>query len=91
MSTNKWVNVQKIPILKIGYKIPESWELDLVREGYFVKITNEYERVWVKVTKREGNLLEGIIQNVIFHLLDDEIYNKGDLVQFHPENILDIN
>lgn len=72
--------------------IPSAEEKAPLRPGNLVKIRFEdrhlAERMWVRITKRDGPDLQGTLENEPF-LLDD-VLMLGDTITFTLDHILDI-
>lgn len=67
------------------FAAPTREELDTLEIGGLVKICNNFERFWVKMTAIGGNgTLFGIVSN---KLVGDYGYTLGDQVDFHVDNI----
>lgn len=60
----------------------------LINKGLLVKIANNYERFWVKITEVNDKYILGSIDN---HLSFNENYDYKDTVIFEKSNILDIH
>lgn len=49
------------------FEAPTASELCRIGKGTFVKVcADEVERFWVKITKRNGNQLTGVVDNDLF-------------------------
>lgn len=80
--TDTWTDAEKG-----GLPPPTAEELDGLRPGDTVKISNGFERFFVLVREVGGNTVTGVIQN---HLVGTYEYNYRDSVQFEKCHIYSI-
>ena len=78
LKTDDWINNKNI----ITQEIPK------IDQGMLVKIANNFERFWVKVTEVNDKYLLGSIDNF---LTFNENYDYKDVVLFEKNNILDFH
>ena len=55
--------------------------------GSIIKISNGYERFWVKVISKDDDFITGEVANKIY-TTDD--YDYGSIIRVTPENVYDI-
>lgn len=71
--------------------IPSKSDILKVGKGTFVKLVfsegEKSERMWVRVTQKEGSDFEGILDNDPYQLISIKC---GDLVKFKADNIINI-
>ena len=76
-----------------SFWIPSDKDKDQVKPGDFAKLIFEgtssggAERMWVRVTSRDGNSLTGKLYNTPYELTG---ISPGDEVEFNPDNIISI-
>ena len=78
LKTDDWINNNNII----------TQDILTIYDGLLVKIANNYERFWVKITNINDEYLLGTIDN---HLTYNENYDYQDTVLFEKNNILDIH
>lgn len=78
LKTDDWINNNKI----------NTHDILLINKGLLVKIANNYERFWVKITEVNEKYILGSIDN---HLSFNENYDYNDIIIFEKSNILDIH
>lgn len=66
---------------------PSKQELNHIRPKDLVKVSDDRERFWVQVTKRDGDTLVGEVNNALVFQTE---YNYGDLIRFGTDNIYEI-
>lgn len=83
----KLINAQEMATKYPKYfESPSVIELSQIKKGDFVKVCDNQERFWVKVTKKSKDLIKGKISN---HLLS--VQRKfGDEIILNTCNIYDI-
>ena len=87
--TDDWVNVKIINDHNPEtFEIPTDKDLQDIKVGYNVKISNGIERFWVIIEKINSYYFIGKIDN---KLLNNNNYDYGDLVMFEKHNIYDIH
>ena len=87
--TDDWVNVKIINDHNPEtFEIPTINELQDIKVGYNVKISNGIERFWVIIQEINKYYLIGKIDNKLFNNTN---YDYGDLVMFEKHNIYDIH
>jgi hypothetical protein len=70
------------------FEVPDQDELDNIVPGALVKVCNNFERFWCKVTEVQ---LDGTISATVDNRLFGKYgYNEGDTVTFHKNNIYSI-
>ena len=74
------------------YQTPSAADKAPLRPGNIVKIRFEsqgwIEGMWVRITHRHGQDLQGTLENAPFLL--DAVLARGDTITFSLDNILDI-
>lgn len=86
-----FVNVQKMAKeYPATFEAPTASELKGIGEGTSVKVcANEIERFWVKITRRDGNILTGVVDNDL--VCTDELGLKlGDTIAFGTECVYSV-
>lgn len=68
------------------FRVPSFQLQEDIKEGDFVKISNNKDRFWVKVTEIFPDNIVGIVNN---NLTCKVGYNLGDEITFKKEHILD--
>jgi len=87
--TDNWINVKIINQHNPDtFEIPTNKELDEIKNGYSVKISNGLERFWVSIIEVKKLYLIGKIDNKLVHCHN---YNYGNYVMFEKHNIYDIH
>ncbi len=66
---------------------PSKQQLDHIAPKDLVKVSDDRERFWVQVTKRNGEMLVGRVDSGLLFQAD---YNYGDLIRFGTDNIYEI-
>ena len=85
--TDDWVDAKEM-----NYNYPHTFdyptqiELDNIKIGDSLKISNGFERFWVEVKKKNKMYIIGRVDN---ELITNE-YKLNDLVMFESKNIYDI-
>ena len=69
------------------FEVPTDVELDDIKKGDFVKISNGQERFWVEILSRKNKTMRGVVDN---ELLDDSEYNLGSKITFRDKNVYQI-
>jgi hypothetical protein len=71
---------------------PTKRQLDSIQPGDLVKVCEDSEpfpeRFWVIVTKRDGDLFVGAVDNYLFE--NKPYKNPGALIQFGVENVYNV-
>ena len=67
--------------------VPSQKELDEIVESQYVKICENHERFWVKITEVDGEKLIGRVDN---DLVNEHSFKCDDLVEFEKRNIMNI-
>ena len=87
--TDEWVNVKIINQHNPeSFEIPTTNELDDIKLGYSVKISNGMERFWVEIVEKKDLYLIGRIDNKLVYCQN---YDYGNYVMFEKHNIIDIH
>jgi len=87
--TDNWINVKIINNYHSDtFEIPTELELNNIKKGYSVKISNGLERFWVSVIDIKEFYIIGKIDNKLVH---NDNYDYGNFVMFDQSNIYDIH
>ena len=87
--TDNWINVKIINNYHSDtFEIPTEIELNDIKKGYSVKISNGLERFWVSVIDIKEFYIIGKIDNKLVH---NDNYDYGNFVMFDQSNIYDIH
>lgn len=87
---NIFVDVLKIKEKFPKYSIPSKKKLDILKIGDVVKLSNGFEKFFVKITKFKLNDKKKIVGTILNKLLYNYIYDYGDSVEFNLNNIFEI-
>ena len=83
--TDDWVDVtQRMEQYSGVFDIPTKENLDALVAGDSVKISNGFERFFVRVASVEGDTIHGRVEN---HLVGKYDYDYNDTVRFEKKNI----
>jgi uncharacterized protein YegJ (DUF2314 family) len=63
-------------------------ELDNLKKGDYVKLSNSRDRFWVEVKEVKNNFILGVVAN---KLVSPDNYDFGDLIKFKKNNIIEIS
>ena len=86
--TDDWVDVtQRMEQYSGVFDIPTKQNLDGLVAGDSVKISNGFERFFVRVTSIEGDTIHGRVEN---HLVGKYDYDYNDIVRFEKRNVFAI-
>jgi hypothetical protein len=69
------------------FEAPSPSNLSQLQAGDIVKVCDNYERFWVQIVSRRGDIFLAHVGNV---LLSGRL-GIGDLIQFHACNVFDID
>jgi len=69
------------------FEAPTTEELNQIKEGSSVKISNGEERFWTLVTKVSGDKVTAAVDN---QLLGEYGYDLGDEIEFEKRHIYSI-
>ena len=83
---DNWVNVDNI--FDDTFEKPSKEDLDNLKVGFSVKISNSKERFWIEIVKIKDYYIVGRIDN---NLIFNKKYDNNDLVLIEKNNILDIH
>tara|TARA_B100000902_G_scaffold399457_1_gene470395 strand:+ start:4923 stop:5294 length:372 start_codon:yes stop_codon:yes gene_type:complete len=87
--TDNWINVKIINNYHSNtFEIPTEIELNDIKNGYSVKISNGLERFWVSVIDIKEYYIIGKVDNKLVH---NNNYDYGSFVMFEKDNIYDIH
>jgi len=102
----KLVNAKEISISSPdSFIVPPEELLNNLKIGSIVKVCDNRERFWVNIVRVKkngyfngkidnflmGNMMNEIIKEKTGKVLEDMDHNYGDIIEFHLDNIYDIN
>lgn len=83
-----WIDVQgNLDEYKDFYDVPTKDAMDALAEKDTVKISNGFEKFFVRVSHVDGDIVYGVVEN---HLVGKYDYDFNDMVRFEKRNIFTI-
>ena len=69
------------------FEAPSHAELGSIKTGDAVKVSNNYDRFWVRVTGIDGQVLRGSIDNDLV----GPVGHYGDLITFEKRHVYEVD
>lgn len=85
---HKFIDAQEMSQLHPDtFEAPTSDDLNQIKEGTIVKVSNGEERFWTHVIKVDGDKITAEVDN---NLIGEYGYNLGDPIEFEKRHVYSI-